>query len=302
MPAHFFSQTDLNPTAWDACVQASETAVPYGTYAWLRAVANGRFSALVWMDDAGRYQAVFPLPEKRKALLVPYLAMPPFTQRLGLFAQPGQDKLRLAAEAARALSRRYLRADLAVGDEAVAYTLSDRVTPFSNLILNLDRPIEELEAALGKSIRQKRKDAQRADLAVKQSLTALSAFSFIRSQLAPRLPDWDKWYDYAWGRLCVVPGAPFTLTGKLVYEADEVVAAAVFVQYGSRTIYLAGASNAAGLAAGAMAHLLWQEIELRAGQAGAVLDFEGGSMGGTRQFFSMFGAEPEIYWGLRMGI
>ena len=298
----YLSQTEIESQAWDACVFAGDTPVPYGHFAWLRAVANGRFGALVWEEGAGKPSALFPFVERAKFGVIPYSAMPPFTQRLGLFAGPGEDRVQMAAEAAAYLNRRFLRVDIAVEDEAVAKALGGQRTPMRNLVLDLSTPLPQLEAGLGKSIRQKLKQAAAAGLRVEATPTGLSAFRFIRAELAPRLADWTVEYDFAWGRLCVIPHAPFTVVGRMVYKGEEQVAAAVFVEYGNRTIYLAGASNAQGLETGAMAYLLWQEIENRTSPIGGLLDFEGGNMGGTGQFFSMFGAEAETYWRVRLGI
>lgn len=297
----FLSQTELSPQAWEACRRAAGATLPYGSYAWLRAVANGQFGALVWEEEAGAYRALLPLPQKRKLGFLPYIAMPPFTQRLSLMARPGEDPGRLAAEAAAYLQRRYLRVDLAVDSEIVARTLSDRVEPRRNLVLALNRPLGEIEAGFGKSIRQKIRQASESGLSYELNPGALTAFAFIREQLAPRILGWDKRHDFAWGRLGLVPNAPFQVEGRLAHEGNVLVAAAVFVHTPQRVIYLAGASSEAGLACGAMAGILHQILKEEAGTA-RLLDFEGGNMSGTGRFFSMFGAEDEPYWSLRLGV
>ncbi len=297
----YLPQPALDAAAYQACLEAAAPPLPYGHAAWLRAVANGRWGALAWPGEDGGYAAVLPLVVGHKAGLLPYVHLPPFTQRLDLLARPGAPVLNFAAEAGAYLRRHYLRADLAVTDAAVARALGGRVSPRQNLVLDLSQTATALEAGLGKSIRQKLRQAEAAGLHLADAPSALTAFAYIQQWLAPRLPGWTRWYSYAWGRLPVVPGAPFSLRGRLACQGQAVVAAAVFVDYGPRTIYLAGAATEAGLATGATAHLLWQEIKERAGTA-STLDFEGGSLGGTRQFFSMFGAMAEDYYAVRLGI
>jgi len=296
----FLRQSQLSPQAWEACREQAGEVLPYGSYAWMRAVANGRFGALVWEDEDG-YRALLPLPEKRKLGLLPYVAMPPFTQRLGLVARPGENPITLAAEAAPYLRRHYLRVDMAVGQQEVARALSDRVEPRRNLLLPLGKPLAELESGFGKSIRQKIRQSADTGLVYETHSGGLSAFSFIRQHLAPRIPGWDKHYDFAWGRLGLVPDATYQVEGRLALRNQEVVAAAVFIRYRRRIIYLAGASSPAGLACGAMAGILHQIITENAA-SDKVLDFEGGNMGGTARFFYMFGAGEEAYWSLRLGI
>lgn len=296
----YLTQSKLSPQAWEACRELAGEALPYGSFAWMRAVANGRFGALVWEDENG-YRGLLPLPEKRKLGLLPYVAMPPFTQRLGLVTGPGENPIRLAAEAAAYLRRHYLRVHLALEQEEVARTLSDRVEHRRNLVLGLNRPLTELEAGFGKSIRQKIRQSVEAGLTYEPNPGGLSAFSFIRQQLAPRIPGWDRYYDYAWGRLGLVPDAPYRVEGRLAFQNQDLVAAAVFIRFRQRIIYLAGASSPAGLACGAMAGLLHQVITENAA-TDLILDFEGGNMGGTSRFFSMFGAQEEAYWSIRLGL
>lgn len=296
----FLRQHQLSPQAWEACRELAGETLPYGSFAWLRAVANGQFGALVWEDENG-YRAFLPIPEKRKLGLLPYVAMPPFTQRLGLVARSDENPVRLAAEAAGYLRRHYLRVHLAISHEEVARTLADRVESRRNLLFPLNKPLAELESRFGKSIRQKIRQSTEAGLTYETNPGALSAFSFIRQQLAPRIPGWDKHYDFAWGRLGLVPDAPYRVEGRLAYQNQDLIAAAVFIHYGQRIIYLAGASSSAGLACGAMAGLLHKVISENSA-TDSILDFEGGNMGGTSRFFSMFGAEEEAYWSIRLGL
>lgn len=296
----FLRQNQLSPQPWEACRELAGEALPYGSFAWLRAVANGQFGALVWEDETG-YRAFLPIPEKRKLGLLPYVAMPPFTQRLSLVARPGENPFSLAAEAAAYLRRHYLRVDLTVGQEEVARALAERVEPRRNLLLYLNKPLAGLESRFGKSIRQKIRQSTEAGLTYETNPGALSAFSFIRQQLAPRISGWDKHYDFAWGRLGLVPDAPYRVEGRLASQNQDLVAAAVFIRFRQRIIYLAGASSPAGLACGAMAGILHQVITENAA-TDSILDFEGGNMGGTSRFFSMFGAEEEAYWSICLGL
>jgi hypothetical protein len=290
---------DIDSQAWDACVAASGSVMPYGYATWLQAVGGPHLQGLVW-QEGNSYEAVLPVSAKRKWGLVPYVAMPPLTQRLGLYAKPAAEIAQLAGQAKQILTKRYVRIHLSMEQEAAAYALTPKPQQHKNLVLDVSPSLPTLEAGLGKSIRQKRKDAQKADVQIKLSDMNI-AVVFIETALQAKPGVWPSAYTQAALALAQAKSDRFMLEAEMAYVQDEAVAAMLWVVCGQRSIYLAGASSAAGLQHGAMAYMLWEKIAATAGQQGAEVDFEGGSMAGTGQFFSMFGAQPEPYWSIKMG-
>lgn len=78
----------------------------------------------------------------------------------------------------------------------------------------------------------------------------------------------------------------------------EVIAAAMFAWDASRVYYLTGGVRASDKSSGAMAHVLWEGIQL-AREHGLNFDFEGSMNQGIERFFSAFGATSFTYYQVR---
>lgn len=89
--------------------------------------------------------------------------------------------------------------------------------------------------------------------------------------------------------------------GKIIeiHDAnDQVVAAALFAWDAVNLYYLTGGVLKSAKNSGAMAHVLWEGIQL-ARELGLTFDFEGSMNKGIEQFFSAFGATPFTYYQVR---
>jgi hypothetical protein len=81
----YLKRNDIDPVLWNACIESNEYYIPYARFEYLDALCNGSWGALV----KGRYEAVFPLPYRKKWGLIPYVYQPVFCQQLGVFGNPG---------------------------------------------------------------------------------------------------------------------------------------------------------------------------------------------------------------------
>lgn len=82
MKIHYKKHNELDYVKWDYLIDNSISPLIYG-YSWyLDGITNKQWDALVYGD----YEAVFPLPWKRKYGLK-YIYQPYFCQQLGLFAK-----------------------------------------------------------------------------------------------------------------------------------------------------------------------------------------------------------------------
>lgn len=89
--------------------------------------------------------------------------------------------------------------------------------------------------------------------------------------------------------------------GKIIeiHDAnDQVVAAALFAWDAVNLYYLTGGVLKSAKNSGAMAHVLWEGIQL-AREHGLTFDFEGSMHPGIERFFSAFGATPFTYFQVR---
>ncbi len=80
MNIEYLHHKRIDPGKWNAATLSSTTPLVYGLYEYLSAVCDSQWDALVFND----YEAVFPLPFKRK-LGIKYYVQPLFCQQLGAF-------------------------------------------------------------------------------------------------------------------------------------------------------------------------------------------------------------------------
>ena len=85
-----------------------------------------------------------------------------------------------------------------------------------------------------------------------------------------------------------------------IYTSENRLCAAVFFcRWRERVIYLNPASNTDGRKSSAMFFLINNFISANAGQS-MILDFEGSMVPGVARFYRGFGAEPELYFPLKI--
>ncbi len=169
-------------------------------------------------------------------------------------------------------------------------------TPRPNLILDLKSGYEAIAAQYSKGLKGNLRKG--SSLIVKPTNGGGITWRLFKEQVAPRLPGWKEAHNRAWVRLYFQPSPHYSFLHLGAFKDDTGVmpeAAASFVLYKNRMIYLMGASTPEGRDTGAMARLIDQVVRENAG-SGRVLDFEGGAMAGTGQFFRSFGAEDEEYF------
>ena len=78
---HFVTRQQINTTLWDASINASTNGLIYATSAYLDAMCNQQWCALV-NDD---YSTIMPLPNRRK-YGINYIYQPAMTQQCGIFS------------------------------------------------------------------------------------------------------------------------------------------------------------------------------------------------------------------------
>lgn len=76
----YLTHSEIDPQKWDECLAAGNPVFAYAFSQYLDKITNANWNALVFGD----YEAVFPLPFKRKWGIA-YVVQPVFCQQLGAF-------------------------------------------------------------------------------------------------------------------------------------------------------------------------------------------------------------------------
>ncbi|SNC77510.1 Acetyltransferase (GNAT) domain-containing protein [Hymenobacter gelipurpurascens] len=306
MPLRLLRHHEIDLAAWDACVSSAREVVPYAHSWWLQATA-GRWDALVKTDDeTGRYLSIWPLPIKRR-LSGLEVYQPPFTQQLGLLTS--QKQVRPAIREVwdhRSAGLRYTKIYTQFNDQnelvpagkfSIGLGHSFLVcTHRQTYQLSLAVAYETLEVAYAADYRRRLRQLYASRLTVRATTDAEPLLTLFQETKGYEAGLKRRHYSVLRNLLVALQQRQLSEILEVWHpETKELLAAALFVKYRTRLIYLFAAASAEGKKAGAPLLLLDHQIRRYAGTPGLILDFEGGMIPSIARFFANFGATPVPY-------
>ena len=293
------SFSDLDLARWDACVAASPGAPPSAQAWWLAATA-GRWHAVAELGPAGEYRSLLPLPLKwRLGGWVGY--QPLFTPHLGLLLTAASqhrhlaDYLALVAHQCRQFYQQLPPTAAPLAALPAGFEVGERLT------YHLDLGASHAELCRGYAADYRRRlrqhEAAPQPLRVVPGLALNELIKLFLSYRGPAHTGLQPRHYAPLRRLAAAAQARGLAELHQVRHSttDELLAGALFVRHAGGLVYLFAAASAAGRAAGAPLLLVDAAVRRHAGQAGQVLDFEGGNMPTIGRFFANFGARPVAY-------
>jgi hypothetical protein len=293
MSLHLLSRAELDTVAWDSCIWASFNRVIYG-YAWHLDVVlsepGWKWMGLVSVNETGVYQAVMPVPLRRKFGRW-IVHQPLFCQFLAVFST---DETIDPGPFYRAIQQRFrYGSKLSLLAPNIPFTYFERIEPRKTYVLDLRRSYESIAHNYTHDRRLNLRRAQKAGWHVIDSEDILPLINLFRAHHAASIGvgDWaysilTKLYETLRQRQLV------TLRYALV--DDQIEAGALFVQEGNRIVYLFNAASDRGRSANARTLLIDQLIQQWAGQP-MLLDFESPEKLSIAQFYRSFGTTDEVY-------
>ncbi|GAA4333437.1 GNAT family N-acetyltransferase [Flaviaesturariibacter amylovorans] len=285
-PIRHIRHRDIDRARWDAAIAAAPNGVIYARSVYLDQMAPG-WEALV----QGDYEAVFPLPLRRK-WGVSYVFHPFLTAQLGLF---GTDLSRERLNAffnAIPSQVRYL--DLSLNSAnlypGTVFPLYRRI----NYVLPLGADYETLYRGYRDNIRRNLKKAVQYGCAPAAGVPLEEVLALARAHTP------DEAGLAAFARLYAVLEPEGAARTYGVRNAQgQLLASAVFLFDERRAYYILVGNHPNGRTLGA-SHLLIDRFIHEGAGSGRLLDFEGSDIRNLAFFYSSFGAREEPYAALRV--
>lgn len=278
---------DIDRSTWDRRLLASGNATWYGLGSTLDAAAPG-WDALI--DEATGAQ--LPIPWRRK-FGITYAYQPFLIQQLGPFAPNA-----VAADPGPFLTKwpkRFLFSDVRVGHVDLGLQLPRLVlSEQTNHVLPLTGSIDELRAGYHANHRRSLRKYEVAGCEQDTGLALEGLFQFLEG--SEQFARWgiDPFRRATMRRIMRHALDAGQGTIRAVHHQGEVVAAAFFVEWGGRLIFLKGISSARGRELRAMHGLIDRMITDHAGRT-ILFDLAGGNDPHLARFYAGFGALPELY-------
>jgi hypothetical protein len=232
----------------------------------------------------GDYQAVMPLPSKKKYGLY-YLTQPFFTQQLGIFSNNIIDN-KLVKKFVGKIPYHIYRINL---NEENVY---EKAIALPNYVLDLHLNYEDIRKNFSENTKRNIKKAEKLGLSMK-NINPTDFFHFFKEINAEKykklLPVLEK--------IVFCKNSAVKLY-SVVNQESRVVAANLTLQTDNRIINLVPVSNSEGREQSAMFFLLDHLIRQNA-ETEAIFDFEGSKIESIAKFYQGFGARFKPYYPIR---
>ena len=274
----------IDMAAWDACIARSSRPLVYAGSAYLNAMCGQEWNALIYGD----YEAVFPLPVKRKwGISVVY--QPFFCQQLGLFAQAGFPLGYTAF--LNAIPQKFFKVNLQLHPEI---ELPENTVPRTNLLLNLNRPYTEIAAGYNPDARKNLRKCTEAGIRVEACEDYTEAINLYKAVWGPLNPVLKQFHYNAFGNACKALQMRSEAICLRACLENEVMAYAIFLRSPHYLHYVCAAPTAAGRKLGVM-HTVIDHVAQTYAALPLFLDFEGSDIPEVAAFYRKFGPVEERY-------
>ncbi|MFB6316974.1 GNAT family N-acetyltransferase [Saccharicrinis sp. FJH54] len=289
----FLKRKDIDDSKWDALVAHSWHETSYG-YCWYLDRVTSEWHGLV-LDD---YSAVMPLATSVK-FGIPYVLNVPFMQYTTVYGtRPDPGLFRRFMEA---VPDRFRFLDFKVFLPFEPQLDNAEVTSHTNLVLDLNNPLSDLKTGFNTNTKRNLKKADRQNITVRSMVDPEPLLETYR-QFKLRKYN-SKFDDLLKGRIRdIIHYGVENGLGDLVYAYDSdnrYLGGTYFQKSGSRFIYLFSAAEETAQKTGAMAFIVWKQIEKNAGKR-KILDFEGSDIEGIARFYKGFGSTEEKYYHIKI--
>lgn len=277
------SRKNIDVQKYDACIENSIQSRVFA-YSWYLGIVAENWDVLV----LGDYEAVMPLPWKRK-YLIHFITQPYFTQQLGVFSQA-----KLTADQIEkfinSIPKKFVRISIQLNSENKFK--SNYLTVKNNYILKLNADYISLFKSFSKGRKHAIQQAKRNKLCVEEvaieDLIKLAKENYTFKGIN------EKEYDKLEQLIGVL-----LLKGKVkvlgVKVEGKLIGGSVFVFELDRIVYLFSAVSSEAKKTQAASFLLNTIIEKNT-NSNKVLDFEGSMSPSIASFFKSFGSVNEPYF------
>ena len=286
----YLKNNQVDKTKWDACIASADNELIYA-YAYYLDTMSRHWDALVLND----YEAVMPLTWNRKYGIF-YLYQPFFTASLGIFGK--NISAAVTQDFLETIPRKFTYWDIYLNSKnqfpIKGFTFYNR----RNYTLNLDKSYEDLFKNFSENHQRNINRAGRTGCIIKKNIEITEVlrmageqakkYSTIKKQDYKNL---KNLYQYLFSVNSAETYGVFTANEKLL-------SACVFFYSQNRAYYILAGNNEAAKKIGA-SHFLINAFIKEHSNKNLVLDFAGSSIQNIAAFFAKFGANEEIYPGLK---
>lgn len=285
MKIRHIKHKEIDFVKWDIAIDKSSAALIYA-YSWyLDNITNRQWDALV----VGEYEAVFPLPFKKKFGLK-YVYQPYFCQQLGVFA-PQHFKLNIEAFL-KAIPWYFVWIDMQLN---LYHGMPKKGRKRNNYQLDLSQSYQQIAINYNPDVNKNIRKIERQDIVYKWGISADEVIKINREAWGALNPELNDSHYKQLENNCKVALSKGQLITLAAYLEGDIIGAVLFFMSPGFLFYVNGGASLLGKKYGIMNGLIDEVIQRYAGQS-MILDFEGSEIEGVAYFYGKFGSKIVPYW------
>lgn len=283
----FREHKDIDKVKWDACIESSENANIF-VLSWYLDIVCEDWSALILND----YEAVFPLAASVK-YKINYLYQPFFTRYFGLYKK--NNVLLNTDEFLKAIPDKFKFMEFCIHEKSEIQNKEYEIKERRFQLLDLNLSYEKVREGYADNTKRNIKKAVKKEYIVEKGIKGEEVVNLFKETKGGELEVF-KPKDYkiliSLMECCQKRNMAQSYA---VYDSDQkLVAAAFFMKFKNRYIFLKSGVTDQGKAYGAMHYLIDSFIKESAEQ-NKILDFGGSSVESVARFYKSFGAKDCVY-------
>ena len=290
----FVEHNDVDTEKWDRCIKRAINSTPYA-FSWYLDIVVSHWNALILND----YEAVFPLPTKRK-WGVQYAFTPFWVQQLGLISQTNEGLKRID-DFISLIPSTYRFIELNMNHTVpVKDSLNYNIVENFNYVLPLNKTYHLQREAYSKNLKRNLKKANLKGIQLFKNDAPQNLITLFRHDKGQSI-DHFKEADYK-NLEHIMHVAINKHCGEIwmAYGEGNRALAGCFLLFGPRRVVLLFTGNSPeGKASAAMPFLIDQFIKTSANSS-FLFDFEGSNDENLARFYKSFGAVNQSYQNLKI--
>ncbi len=290
----FVEHNDVDTEKWDRCIKRAINSTPYA-FSWYLDIVVSHWNAIILND----YEAVFPLPTKRK-WGIQYAFTPFWVQQLGLISQTNEGLKRID-DFISLIPSTYRFIELNMNHIVpVKDSLNYNIVENFNYVLPLNKTYHLQREAYSKNLKRNLKKANLKGIQLFKNDAPQNLITLFRHDKGQSI-DHFKEADYK-NLEHIMHVAINKHCGEIwmAYGEGNRALAGCFLLFGPRRVVLLFTGNSPeGKASAAMPFLIDQFIKTSANSS-FLFDFEGSNDENLARFYKSFGAVNQSYQNLKI--
>ncbi len=285
---NYIEHKKIDKQKWDACIHKSSNACLF-VYSWYLDVVCKDWSALILND----YEAVFPLAIKTK-YKISFIYQPFFTRYFGLYSTVKVTE-ELTNNFFEIISQKYKYIEFCLHEHTTFKSKEYKLSERKFQLINLNMSYKDVEQNYKGDAKRNIKKAIKNNLTVENKIEPSLIIELFKKNKGAELRYLKK-QDYdALEKLMLVCIEKKIGYSYSVNDAEKnICAAAFFINYNNRLLFLKGSATKTGKSKGAMYFLIDSVLKQFLG-SDVLLDFGGSNVESVASFNKNFGAKDCVY-------